>query len=99
MPARPAARLHPRGMTNPIGPPTNSLAKASLVMAFVFPLVGLILGLVAYDQIDASGEAGRKYATAGIAVSSVLIVLVVLAGGVLVLGYAFGMVVWMLSTS
>lgn len=80
MPARPAARLHPRGMTNTSSSSTNSLAAPSLVLAFVAPIAGFVPGFAAHDQIRASGEGGRGLATGGIVVSSVLIGVVLLVG-------------------
>ncbi|CAN5234572.1 hypothetical protein BH11ACT5_BH11ACT5_09440 [soil metagenome] len=83
-------------MTNPIGVPTNSFAVASLVVSFFVPFFGLTLGLVAYDQIAVSGEAGRKLATAGIVVSIVHMVLAVLVAGFLLYGCLLYIGVWML---
>ena len=50
---------------------TNTLAIVSLVAAFVAPLIGLVLGLVARGQVRRSGENGRGLATAAIVLGSV----------------------------
>jgi amino acid transporter len=58
--------------------PTNGLAIAALVVAFVFAPAGLVMGIVAKHQIAQSGEEGDGLATAAIAVSATLIVLYVI---------------------
>lgn len=45
-------------------PPWNGLAIAALVVSFVIPLLGFILGQFATKQIDESGEQGRPLAVA-----------------------------------
>ena len=57
---------------------TNLLAILSLVGAFVFPLAGLILGIIALKQIKQTGEQGRGLALAGIIISAVYMVVVVI---------------------
>lgn len=57
---------------------TNTMAILSLVFAFIFPLLGLIFGIVARGQIKQTGEQGEGLAMAGIIISSVFIVLIVL---------------------
>ncbi|MGH4034007.1 DUF4190 domain-containing protein [Actinomycetota bacterium Odt1-20B] len=61
-------------------PPVNGLAIASLVFGVLcfFPLIGLILGLVALSQIKKKGERGKGLAIAGNVLSSVGAVLLVL---------------------
>jgi hypothetical protein len=44
---------------------TNLVAILSLVFAFLFPLAGLILGIVALNQIKKTGEEGRVIAIIG----------------------------------
>ena len=72
------------------GPPpqgTNGLAIGALVCAFLFPLVGLILGIVAKGQIKKTGQAGGGLATAAIVIASIFLVLaVLLIGGGLLAG-------------
>ena len=48
--------------------PTNTMAILALVMAFIFPLAGLILGILARRQIARTGEEGSGLALAGIIV-------------------------------
>jgi hypothetical protein len=58
--------------------PTNTLAILSLVMAFVFSPVGLVLGIVARRQIRQTGEQGDGLALAGIIVGGIGTALAVL---------------------
>lgn len=53
-------------------PPTNMLAILSMVFAVVFAPAGLILGLIARNQIEESGEDGRGLALAGTIVGAVI---------------------------
>jgi hypothetical protein len=57
-------------------PKTNTLAILSLVFAFLFPLVGAILGFVALGQLKKPGvyETGSGLATAGIIIGLVFTV-------------------------
>lgn len=57
---------------------TSGLAIAALILAFVFPLVGLILGIVALSSIKKSGEKGKGLAMAGIILSSIFILLTII---------------------
>lgn len=59
--------------------PTNTLAILSLVMAFVFSPVGLVLGVVARRQIRQTGEQGDGLALAGIIIGGIGTALAVLA--------------------
>jgi Domain of unknown function (DUF4190) len=59
--------------------PTNTLAILSLVMAFVFSPVGLVLGIVARRQIRQTGEQGDGLALAGIIIGGIATALAVLA--------------------
>jgi hypothetical protein len=61
---------------------TNSMAIASLVSSLVGllcfgigPLLGLVFGIIALNQIKQSGQSGRGMAIAGIVISSLLIAL------------------------
>ncbi|MFJ6695742.1 DUF4190 domain-containing protein [Streptomyces sp. NPDC091272] len=62
----------------PAPPRTNGMAIASLVTGIVccVPVLGLILGLVALSQIKRRGDAGKGMAVAGIVLSSLSVVLV-----------------------
>jgi hypothetical protein len=59
----------------PVG--TNGMAIASLILAFLCSLAGLITGIIALNQIGKSGQNGRGLAIAGIIVSCVSIVIAV----------------------
>jgi hypothetical protein len=77
------------------GPPpvraTNSLAIASLVLAFLCAPVGLGLGIAARRQIRRTGEDGDGLALAGIIVGGIATGLYVLLITVLVIAW-FGLV-------
>src|SRR3712207_4223948 len=60
------------------GRPTNTMAILALVMAFVFPPAGLILGVIARKQIRQTGEDGDGLALAGIIVGGIATALFVL---------------------
>lgn len=45
---------------------TNGLAIASLVCAFIFPLLGVIFGHIALNQINKTGQDGGGMAKAGL---------------------------------
>ncbi|MEU9012935.1 DUF4190 domain-containing protein [Streptomyces sp. NPDC048479] len=66
-------------------PSVNGLSVASLVLGIVccLPPLGLVLGLIALSQIKRKGERGKGMAVAGIVLSSIstLLVLVALATG------------------
>ena len=49
--------------------PTNGMAIAALVCAFLFPLLGIIFGHVAHSQIKRTGEEGGGMATAALVIS------------------------------
>jgi Domain of unknown function (DUF4190) len=68
----------------PAPPGTNGLAIASLVVSLASPLlcsllsiVGIVLGVVALNQIKQTGQQGRGLALGGIIVGIVLIVLTI----------------------
>lgn len=65
----------PSQQANPVGRPTNLLAILSLVAAFVFPIAGIVLGVIARKQIRETGEAGDGLAQAGLILSIVFTVL------------------------
>ncbi|MFJ4076204.1 MULTISPECIES: DUF4190 domain-containing protein [unclassified Curtobacterium] len=54
---------------------TNTLAIISLVAAFVAPLIGFILGLVAMSQARRRSEGGRGLALAAVIVGGVVTLL------------------------
>lgn len=52
-------------------PRTNVLAIVALIAAFIAPPAGLVLGIIAYRQIDRTGEEGKGLALAGAIVGGV----------------------------
>jgi Domain of unknown function (DUF4190) len=52
----------------PMAVGTNGLAIASLICAFIVPLVGVILGHIALNQIKQTGQEGRGLAIAGLVI-------------------------------
>ena len=76
---------YPPPYQQPMTPETNSMAIASLVVSLLCcGPVGLVLGLVALNQITASGEGGRGLALAGTilgGISTVFAFLVLISGG------------------
>ena len=64
------------GYAQPQG--TNTMAILALVFAFVFPILGLVFGIIARGQIKTSGEQGDGLALAGIIISVIWLVLIVL---------------------
>lgn len=70
------------GVTNK--PKTNGLAIAALILAFLFPIVGLILGIVALTQIKKTNEGGK-----GLAIASIIISIVITVAGILAVFAAF----------
>jgi peptidyl-prolyl cis-trans isomerase B (cyclophilin B) len=52
-------------------PHTNSMAVASLICAFVMAPLGIVFGHVALSQIRRTGEEGRGFAIAGLAIGYV----------------------------
>jgi len=67
----------PRAYTPPARP-TNIMAIIALVAAFVAPVAGLVLGIVALRQIAQTGEDGAALAKAGAIIGGVLTALGVL---------------------
>jgi peptidyl-prolyl cis-trans isomerase B (cyclophilin B) len=67
----------------PTPQPTNGMAVASLICAFLFAPLGIVFGHVSLSQIKKSGEEGRGLAIAGLVISylvTVVSILVVVAG-------------------
>jgi hypothetical protein len=57
---------------------TNVMAILSLVFAFVFSPVGIVLGHIAKKQIRQTGEQGSGLATAGLVLSYIFTILGIL---------------------
>jgi hypothetical protein len=58
---------------------TNTLAIVAIITTFLFPFVGLILGIIALKQIKQTKEEGRGLALAAVILSSIWVALIVLA--------------------
>lgn len=58
--------------------PTNGMAIASLVCAFLFAPLGIVFGHVSMSQIKRTGEQGRGMAIAGLVIGYVLTILTIL---------------------
>ncbi len=54
----------------------NTLAILAIIFAFLFPLAGIILGIIALNQIKKTGEKGKGLAIAAIILPIVMIILV-----------------------
>lgn len=54
---------------------TNTMALVGFVMSFFQPTVGLILSIIAMNQIKKTNEDGSGLALAGIIISSILLVI------------------------
>jgi actin-like ATPase involved in cell morphogenesis len=68
---QPQARQAP---VQPAGPskPMNSLAIVAIILAVVFPIAGIITGIISYRQIAKSGENGQSLATVAIIVGGIM---------------------------
>ena len=55
------------------GQKTNTLAIVALILAFIMPLIGLILGIIALVQIKKKGQKGKGLAIAAIIIPVVFI--------------------------
>jgi peptidyl-prolyl cis-trans isomerase B (cyclophilin B) len=62
----------------PVPQPTNTLAIASLVCAFVFAPLGIVFGHISLSQIKKTGEEGRGLALAGLIISYLITALTIL---------------------
>jgi peptidyl-prolyl cis-trans isomerase B (cyclophilin B) len=71
-------------------PPTNGMAIAALVLAFVFFPLGIVLGHLARGQIKRSGEGGRGLATAALILSYLQASVIVVMFAVVALLVALG---------
>lgn len=70
--------------------PTNTLAIASLVCAFLFAPLGILFGHLSLSQIRRSGEDGRGLAIAGLVIGYVVTIaaIVMLVAGFLLFSWA-----------
>jgi hypothetical protein len=60
-------------------PPTNGAAIAGIILAFLVPPAGLVLGLVGWSQVETTGEYGKGLAISAVVVSGVMIVATLVA--------------------
>ncbi|MFZ0832561.1 MAG: DUF4190 domain-containing protein, partial [Mycobacterium sp.] len=63
----------------PFNAHTNGLAIASLILAFVVPLLAIIFGHIARSQIRRTGEQGDGLALAGLIIGYISILISVIA--------------------
>lgn len=61
----------------PTGPPTNTLAIIALIASFLVAPLGIILGIIARNQIKRTGEGGDGLALAGLIIGIVITALYV----------------------
>ncbi|GAB3404207.1 hypothetical protein GCM10027515_15890 [Schumannella luteola] len=65
----------PTGYTPAPAAKTNTLAIVGLILAIVVPVVGLIISIIANNQIKQTGEGGAGLAKAGIIVGIIFTIL------------------------
>lgn len=65
------------GSPYPPAATTNTLAIITIIAAFVMPVVGVVTGHIALNQLKTSGEQGQGLAKAGLIISYVYCALVV----------------------
>jgi peptidyl-prolyl cis-trans isomerase B (cyclophilin B) len=63
---------NPYGYPGP--PPTNGMAIASLICAFIFAPLGIVFGHISLSQIKRTGEEGHGLAVAGLVISYLITV-------------------------
>lgn len=94
---------NPTGTTPPAAAPaappppyagrgTSTLAILALVLSFVIPPAGIVLGALALKDLERTGEEGRGLALAGLWIGIVLTAIIVLFIIIWV-----GMFIWMMS--
>ena len=57
---------------------TNTMALVGFVMSFFHPTMGLIFSIIGLCQIKNTNEPGKGFALAGIIISAVMLLLVIL---------------------
>jgi len=72
----------------PAGPPTNTLAIIALIASFLISPLGIILGIIARNQIKRTGEGGDGLALAGIIIGAVLTAIYIASIVVFVIAFA-----------
>jgi peptidyl-prolyl cis-trans isomerase B (cyclophilin B) len=71
-------------------PPTNGMAIAALILAFVFFPLGIILGHVARGQIKRTREGGRGLATAALIIGYLQVAAMLVVIGIAAVLVALG---------
>lgn len=69
----------------------NGMCIAGFICSFFFPLVGLVLSIIALVQINKSGEKSRGMAIAGIVIGGISTVLSLIAIIMVICGLAIGL--------
>jgi len=71
----------PYGSPYPYPPPapTNGMAVASLICAFIFAPLGIVFGHISLSQIKRTGEEGRGLAVSGLVISYLVTALTIVA--------------------
>lgn len=69
----------------PTSAKTNTMAVIALILAFLIPFVGLILGIVALNQIKKRNEGGR-----GLAIASIIVSVFIMLMQLVVIGVFWG---------
>lgn len=57
----------------PMSQKTNTMAIVGFVLSFIFSIAGLIVSIIAMNQIKQTGEGGRGLALAGVIISAISI--------------------------
>ncbi|BBY41440.1 hypothetical protein MMAN_55740 [Mycobacterium mantenii] len=78
-PVTPPPSFPPPPAPAPYRPPINTLATLSLIFAFLFAPVGVVLGHLGLAQIRRTGELGRDRALVGVTLSYIFIALAIVA--------------------
>lgn len=81
----------PYSIYPPPAPRANSMAVAALILAFLFPFIGLVLGYIARSQIRRTGEGGGGLATAAIVIGWIWV------ASLVVIGISLGVIVGLAS--
>jgi hypothetical protein len=83
---------YPPSYGYPVAPPsatTNTMAILALVMAFVFPPLGIVFGYMGRAQIRERGEGGEALATAGLIIGYVGTALYIIGCAIWLTGFVY----------
>jgi peptidyl-prolyl cis-trans isomerase B (cyclophilin B) len=70
---------YPTPVAAPVSPPTNTMAIAALVSAFLFAPLAIVFGHIALSQIKHNGQSGRALALTALILGYVFTVLAIAA--------------------